>query len=127
MRRLLLILVVLGVAAAALGLYLTRPRLDGPDMLAGLTGDAAAGELVFTAAGCASCHMAEGASGEERLVLTGGQTFASPFGSFTAPNISMDPELGTERPQMHRTRVVLPAPLGPSRARRSPRRNSRPA
>ena len=45
MRRFLLILVVLGLIAAALGLYLTRPRADGSDVLQGLTGDVAAGDL----------------------------------------------------------------------------------
>ena len=57
-------------------------------------GEAAAGETVFWAAGCASCHMAEGAAGEAQLVLSGGQRFASPFGTFIAPNISTDPTHG---------------------------------
>jgi mono/diheme cytochrome c family protein len=94
MRRWLIRLVVLGLAFAAVGLWLTRPKSDGPDVLAGLTGDLAAGQQVFTAAGCASCHMAEGATGDARLVLSGGQPFASPFGTFTAPNISQDPQAG---------------------------------
>jgi mono/diheme cytochrome c family protein len=38
--------------------------------------------------------MAEGAAGEDMLVLAGGQPFASPFGTFMAPNISMDAEAG---------------------------------
>jgi mono/diheme cytochrome c family protein len=94
MRRWLTRALILAVLAIALGLWITRPRSDGPDVLAGLTGDAGAGQQVFTAAGCASCHMADGASGDDRLVLAGGQSFASPFGSFTAPNISPDPEHG---------------------------------
>lgn len=94
MRRTLTLLVLLGLIAAAVGLYITRPRLDGPEVLDGLTGDPDAGALVFTAAGCASCHMAEGATGDDRLVLSGGQTFPSPFGTFTAPNISTDPVHG---------------------------------
>ncbi len=94
MRRFLVTAVVLGLIAAALGLYLTRPRADGPEAFEGLSGDAVAGELVFTAAGCASCHMVEGASDDAKLVLAGGQHFPSPFGTFTAPNISMDPEHG---------------------------------
>jgi mono/diheme cytochrome c family protein len=62
--------------------------------VAGLSGDAIKGEAVFWAAGCASCHMAPGASGEAELILSGGQTFASPFGTFLAPNISPDPTHG---------------------------------
>ncbi|MCB1336450.1 MAG: cytochrome c, partial [Maritimibacter sp.] len=44
--------------------------------------------------GCASCHMAPEAQGDDRLVLAGGMVFASPFGSFTAPNISQNPDEG---------------------------------
>lgn len=73
---------------------LTRPRQIDPDMFAGLDPDVGRGQLVFTAAGCASCHMAPGAEGEARLVLSGGQQFATPFGTFVAPNISPDPQHG---------------------------------
>ncbi|BBU56840.1 diheme cytochrome c-type [Mameliella alba] len=58
----------------------------------GLTGDAARGETVFTAAGCASCHHAKGS--EDKLLLTGGMEFVSDFGTFYAPNISPHPEAG---------------------------------
>ena len=95
MRRSIVRLALLALLlAATAGLWLTRPQTDGPDVLAGLTATPTAGAQVFIAAGCASCHMAEGATGEARLVLSGGQVFASPFGSFTAPNISQDREAG---------------------------------
>ena len=87
--RLALALVVVGAAAFW---FLTRPG-PAPD-LAGLTGDPERGAAVFLAAGCASCHHAPGAEGEAKLVLAGGQAFASPFGTFYAPNISQDPEHG---------------------------------
>ncbi len=87
-------LVVLAVIVAAIGLWVTRPKTDDAELLAGLTPDTAHGEQVFIAAGCASCHMAEDAQAEDKLVLAGGQPFASPFGTFLAPNISMDPEAG---------------------------------
>jgi mono/diheme cytochrome c family protein len=45
---------------------------------------------VFWAAGCASCHAADGAQGEARLVLSGGHRLVTPFGTFVAPNISQD-------------------------------------
>ena len=48
------------------------------------------GEYVFNASGCASCHSSPNATQEENLVLTGGRSFPSPFGTFYAPNISMD-------------------------------------
>lgn len=92
--RILRWLVVLGLIAAG-GVYvMARPQPMAAAAVANLTGDAAKGELVFWAAGCASCHMAEGAKGEAQLVLSGGQRFPSDFGTFVAPNISQDPEQG---------------------------------
>lgn len=87
-------LIFLGLVAAG-GLYvLARPKPLPESAVAGLTGDPAKGELVFWAAGCASCHMAAEAKGEAELVLSGGQRFPSAFGTFIAPNISQDPEHG---------------------------------
>ena len=48
------------------------------------------GEYIFNASGCASCHSSPDAKQAEKLVLTGGRSFQSPFGTFYAPNISMD-------------------------------------
>ena len=89
--RLLLILFLFGGGVFWL---LTRPSTLPSDAFAGITGDATRGEPVFWAAGCASCHMAEGAAGDAQLMLTGGKKFPSDFGTFLAPNISPDPTLG---------------------------------
>ncbi len=78
----------------ALFLLLTEPRLGSMADLQGLTPDPVHGAQVFTAAGCASCHMAPGAEGDAQLVLAGGQRFPSAFGTFVAPNISPDPVEG---------------------------------
>jgi mono/diheme cytochrome c family protein len=94
MRTLLTSVAVLALAGLAAGWAITRPATVPEAELAGLTGDTAAGEAVFLAAGCASCHAADGATGEARLVLAGGQRFASDFGTFVAPNISMHPDEG---------------------------------
>lgn len=94
MKRILWSVALLGAAGLSLGLFLTRAMPLPEDAFAELTGDAAAGEAVFHAAGCASCHAAPGASGAARLILAGGQRFASPFGTFVAPNISPDPDAG---------------------------------
>ena len=90
-----------GAAAIALvggGVFwlLTTPaRLDaGATAALEAPGDAARGEEVFFAAGCASCHAAPGAAGEARLELAGGQRFETPFGAFVAPNISQHPQDG---------------------------------
>ncbi|WP_372605299.1 c-type cytochrome, partial [Actibacterium sp.] len=94
MRRLFLALFCLVLIGLAGFWLITAPRPLPKDRLTGLTGDASRGETVFWAAGCASCHAAEGATGEAKLRLGGGQRFASPFGTFLAPNISPDPENG---------------------------------
>lgn len=83
--RWLLFLIVLGLATFW---WVTRPDTLPAEATAGLTGDAEAGARVFAAAGCASCHAAPGAEGEAKLVLAGGKSFASDFGTFLAPNIS---------------------------------------
>jgi len=89
MKRALFAIVALGAVAVAAGLWLTRPVTLPAQAFAALdAGDPARGEAVFNAGGCASCHAAPGASGEARLVLAGGQAFASDFGTFHAPNIS---------------------------------------
>jgi mono/diheme cytochrome c family protein len=92
--RLLRWLLVFGILAAVALWFLARPRPLDESAVAGLTGDAAAGEVIFYATGCASCHMAPEATGEAELVLVGGQRFASDFGTFIAPNISQDAEAG---------------------------------
>lgn len=94
MRRLLASAAVLAALGGAVFWVITMPKTLAPEQTAGLIGDTTKGELVFWAAGCASCHMADGAKGEAALVLSGGQRFASPFGTFLAPNISPDPTAG---------------------------------
>lgn len=80
---------------------LTRPQALPADVLAELSvnpGEAARGEQVFWAGGCAGCHAAPGLDMtsplEDRLVLAGGRRLESDFGTFVAPNVSMHPEAG---------------------------------
>lgn len=94
MTRLVIAFLLLVAAGISLGLVLTRATPLAPSVMAGMEGDATAGAQVFHAAGCASCHAAPEASGQERLILAGGQKFPSDFGTFIAPNISPDPEAG---------------------------------
>lgn len=97
MRKLLRILIVLALLAAGVGWWLTAPKKVDAARFAALAPDAAHGEQVFWAAGCASCHAAPGAKGDERLVLSGGVAFATPFGTFHAPNISQSKTHGIGR------------------------------
>ncbi|MFN4129148.1 MAG: c-type cytochrome [Paracoccaceae bacterium] len=94
MRRLLLLMLAAAVIGGAVFWGVTRPSRLPADHFAGLTGDAGRGEAVFHATGCASCHMAPGATGAAKLVLAGGQAFPSDFGTFLAPNISPDRQQG---------------------------------
>lgn len=94
MKRFVTVVAGLALIGLAVFLLLTQPRPRPTEVFASLTGDAARGALVFSAAGCGSCHMADKATGEAQLVLSGGQRFASAFGTFVAPNISPDPDQG---------------------------------
>ncbi len=94
MRRGLLLLAGLAVVGAASFWIVTSPMGLATNAMDGLQGDAGRGRQVFLAGGCASCHAAVDAKGDDKLMLAGGQTFPSPFGTFVAPNISPDPENG---------------------------------
>ncbi|PVA05947.1 c-type cytochrome [Thalassorhabdomicrobium marinisediminis] len=77
------------VAVAGVGLAVTQPQSLPASALAGVEGDAARGAQVYAAAGCGSCHGAE-----DTEALAGGAAFASPFGTFYAPNISTHADQG---------------------------------
>lgn len=94
MYRFLRIVFILALIGGAVFWFVTRPQTVDAADFAGLTGDPAKGEHVFFAGGCAACHAPQGAEGDGRLVLSGGQPFVTEFGTFYAPNISSDPEAG---------------------------------
>ncbi|MGD9913867.1 MAG: cytochrome c [Rhizobiaceae bacterium] len=85
--------VVLGVAAAGVGWYITGSnRLEASEVPA--EGDATRGERIFWAGGCVSCHARPKSTGDALLELAGGVELNTPFGKFVAPNISSDPTDG---------------------------------
>ncbi len=90
MARLFRWLLALAVLGGIAFWIMTWPTKVNSDDFATLTGDAARGEPVFHAAGCASCHTAPNSDATDRPILSGGQRFASDFGTFIAPNISPD-------------------------------------
>ena len=90
MYRLSMRLLGLGLLGLIVAWMITRPSYLDINTYVGITGVPENGEQVFWAAGCASCHSAEKASGDNRLVLSGGRKFPSQFGTFIAPNISPD-------------------------------------
>ncbi len=94
-QRIILLLLSLGVVGLAVAWILSAPDPFNAEEIANLPGgQAQAGETVFWAGGCASCHAAPKASGEEKLKLGGGLELKTPFGVFVAPNISPDPSSG---------------------------------
>ena len=94
MSRILSTVVVLGLIGIGVFLFVTRPARLPASEVATAPGDATRGEAVFNASGCASCHTAPGSAEDTRLVLAGGQSFVTGFGTFLAPNISPHPEQG---------------------------------
>ncbi|WP_271950111.1 c-type cytochrome [Ruegeria faecimaris] len=94
MKRFFLFTAFVALSVGLAGLVLTRPQRVDQALLEGVTPDLARGETIFYAAGCASCHSAQGAVGEDKLMLSGGRRFETDFGTFIAPNISSDPEVG---------------------------------
>jgi len=94
MRRFLIGFAGLCLAGAAVFWFVTMPRTLGAGDLPDHKADAEHGRYMFYAAGCASCHAAPGAKGEDKLKLSGGLGLKTPFGTFYAPNISPDPADG---------------------------------
>jgi mono/diheme cytochrome c family protein len=88
------LVIFLLVTAALAGWFVTEPGQVDTQQYGDLKGDAGKGEMVFHAAGCASCHTVPNAEFSKQPVLAGGRAFASEFGTFYAPNISSDPTHG---------------------------------
>ena len=91
MPRALTGLALIGIILVIGGAVATRPDPLPDSALDGLTPDGANGAQIFAAMGCASCHAGDDGPAD---VLAGGRAFASGFGTFYAPNISMDPDAG---------------------------------
>lgn len=83
--------VVLAIAAVA-AWWITRPQTIAAADLPDHRPDPVAGERIFWAAGCASCHArlvnGKRAKGDEKLLLGGGLELDTPYGVFRVPNIS---------------------------------------
>ncbi len=86
------------VALCLAGWWLTRVNPLHTGDLPEHTPDAVAGERIFWAGGCASCHASPvagaRAEGDNKLRLGGGTELDTPFGLFRVPNISPHPADG---------------------------------
>ncbi len=89
------------VIAMAVTWWITAPVTIAEETLPGHAPDPAAGEFVFWAGGCASCHASlvngKRAKGEDKLRLGGGLELETPFGVFPVPNISSHDDDGIGR------------------------------
>ena len=104
MKRFFGAVILVGLLVALTGLALTEPRpLEASTLTQNKTGNVDNGRYLFWAGGCASCHAAPcpeapgrscALSDEEKMRLTGGVSFETPFGKFVAPNISTDKTAG---------------------------------
>ena len=77
-------LAIIAAALVAAAWWATSPSRFGADDLPEHAADPVAGERLFWAGGCASCH----ASGDSKELLGGGMDLESPYGTFVVPNIS---------------------------------------
>ena len=93
-RALAGLLAVVGLAAW----WITRPQVLADAELPAHRPDPGAGERVFWAGGCASCHASpvdgKRAKGDNKLLLGGGLGLHTPYGVFRVPNISPHPQDG---------------------------------
>lgn len=104
-------LALLVLLAVGVGFAVTLPQVDDTSELLALDADADRGELVFHAAGCASCHASPGA--DDKSLLSGGARFISDFGTFIAPNISQDPDFGIGAWDVHKFAAAVRQGLAP--------------
>ena len=92
MRRILLVLVLLGLVGAAAFWFITRPQVIAASELPAHKPNLENGKVMFFAGGCIACHATPKA--EDRTRLGGGMELKSPYGSFYPPNISPHPKDG---------------------------------
>ena len=92
MRRIVRISAALVAALVIAGWWLTSPQTFSAADLPDHEPDPVAGERVFWAGGCASCHATpvdgSRATGDAKLRLGGGAELDTPYGIFRVPNIS---------------------------------------
>ena len=80
LRKLVMLVVILAVIAAAAFWFITMPASVSADALGSYTPNLDNGKTIFYAGGCASCHATP--NQEDKTKLGGGLGLKSPFGTF---------------------------------------------
>ncbi len=93
-RKLIVVIVVLGIIGAVAAWFLTAPRTFAASEIPDHKPDLRNGEYMFWAGGCDACHATPGAKGDDLLKLGGGLVLETQFGGFHVPNISPDRATG---------------------------------
>jgi mono/diheme cytochrome c family protein len=92
MRRLIFILLILGVIGGAALWFVALPQWVTVEPVGFYSPNLANGRAMFLAGGCSSCHATPGQ--DDPVRLGGGLALKSPFGTFRPPNISPHPRDG---------------------------------
>lgn len=95
LKRFLILFAFFFVVGLGVYWWLTIPATVAASTLPAHTPDVANGKIVFNTGGCASCHATP--KQDDKHALGGGLPLTSPFGTFYAPNISPDPNVGIGR------------------------------
>ena len=95
LRKLAIVLVALAVIGCVVFCVATAPATVPASVLATYSPNLANGREMFYAGGCPSCHATP--EQDDRTRLGGGVAIKTAFGTFTAPNISSDPNDGIGR------------------------------
>lgn len=94
-KKIAAILIPIGILAAIFAWFLSAPKKLETHITSNIeTGNVGAGEIMFWAGGCGSCHAVKNAKGNEKLKLGGGHKLITPVGTFITPNISPDKKTG---------------------------------
>ena len=97
LRVIFILLPILALIGGVVGWYWAAPVPLAAGSLPSHEPDPVNGERMFYAGGCIACHAAPGAEGEDKLILAGGLELKTEFGSFFAPNISPNTDVGIGR------------------------------
>ena len=94
-RKVLIGTVLLAATFFSVAYALVKPKykITFNTKITAFTRDITNGEKVFHASGCESCHLDPDKS-QSPLLLAGGLSLATNFGTFYSPNISPDKERG---------------------------------